>query len=588
MSQTASTINLGQLIRHYGGLHRWAIVTGAGLLLATNALGLLIPWQAKQAIDLLADGKVEQRAFQIVIAILLAAAVGQALVRVLSRWVLFGIGRSVEKDIRSALFRFFLRQEPAYYEKQSVGDLVSRLANDIGTVRMLFGFGLLNIFNTVFAFSLGLGMMLIISPWLTLYALAPFPLLFWILKRFSGRLHAVFLDVQNQLGDMSGFLQEVVSGLEIVQNFGAADAFKEAFDGHNERYYEANVELALVRGLMMPIIILITGAGGVVILGFGGWQVMGGQITLGSFVAFEGYLAMLIWPTMVFGWLFNIIQRGRASLQRIGDTMQATISLPEQVDVPWGGATLCIRNFSANQSGDEARPVFALGPVDLEVQEGRWIGIAGATGSGKSVLLRALLGFIDHSGGTLLCNGKEVRPENLRAFRRQIAYVPTQPLLFSGTIRENLDVVSGKGLSNEQIWSVLASAGLAADVRKFGRQLDTMIGERGVTLSGGQQQRLGIARALLLERPILFLDDCLSAVDSENEFTILTQLHRDFDGSILLATHRVSQLAGCDSIVVLDHGKVVEKGHHKDLLRANGTYSRLHTRQDLEEMLELT
>ncbi len=582
----------------YGRPYLKHVLLGAILLLATNALAMLIPWQFKRAIDELELSGAVTPLFTQAIILLFVAAILQGVVRVVSRWVIFGIGRSVEADIRDDLYTFLLRQEPRYFDGQSVGDMLSRLANDTNSVRALFGFSLLNVMNTIFVLVMSITIMLSIDTWLTMCALVGFPIIFFVMSRFGKALQRTFLSLQQELGAFSSFLQEGISGIELIQVFGNTKVFTEMFALRNDSYYEVNLSLARIRSAMAPITVFIAGLSGLIVLALGSYQVIQHKMTLGDFVAFQGYLALLVWPTLIFGWLFNTLQRGIASLKRLRELMEKPIELPTGTSqiigeltnhlqgLPTNGDLLSLEGVSVTIGGDKhGRKEFYLGPVSMAVKPGKWVGVAGPTGAGKSTLLQAMMGYYLPESGKMRLAGIEITAEKMKAYRLQVAYVSTTPLMFSGTIRENLSVIREFPIAEPELFAALEEAAFLDDLAGFPEGIDTVIGEKGLTLSGGQRQRLGIARALLLNREVLILDDALSAVDAVIEEQICANLKKRSNMAVVSATHRASMLSKCDFVLTLRDGRQVEWGEQQKLLESGGLYAQLHATMYLESHL---
>ena len=572
--------------------YKRAIWLGVFFLVVTNAAQLAIPWYIRAAIDGIETPEADA-ILQTSVLIIAAAAILQAVVRVASRWVLFGVGRSVEYDVRQRMFQFLLRQDPSFYEESSVGDLISRASNDLNSVRLLFGFGILNLTNTAFAYVATLSMMLVLSPKLTLFALAPMPLMFIVLQKFGGALHEGFVELQAQMGNLSTFLQESIQGMDVIQAYNQETGFRQAFDKQNQANYDASLRLAHIRGLMTPVMVFVAGVGSFVVLYFGGRAVIDGEITLGTFVAFQGYLAMLVWPTLALGYLFNVIQRGMASFDRVEHLLQdvasgANTQLGEGETLAKDGETFDVvvsglEVVRVDRSGN--RQPFHLGPIELDASTGKWIGVAGDTGCGKSTLLRAMAQYVAATAGQINYGQYDAAALSQDELFSLVGYVPQKPILFGLTIRENLAFREDHALDGE-LWQMLEAVELADEVRAIDGQLDAKLGESGITLSGGQRQRLALARVMLRKPPIILLDDALSAVDSEKEALILDAMQRLLsDTTLIVAAHRTSVLSRCDTLVVMKAGQIVERGHHDQLIDSDGVYARLHQRQQLQAEL---
>ncbi len=520
----------------------------------------------------------------------LAAAV-QMVIRIVSRLVLFGAGRDIEYDIRNELLAHLQTLPPSYYAEQSTGDIISRASNDIGNIRLLYGPAVLNVVNTGFTLVSALVMMLIIDVRLTLLALLPLPFTILVIRKIAGTMSKMFFEVQRHLGVLSGQIQEVFSGIAVVKSFAREDWARASMARLNQDNFRRNVDLAKSRGLMLPMMGAVGGLGTFVILLFGGYAVIDGRISLGDFVAFNSYLAMLVWPMLALGWVYTMLQRGIAAAARVRQVLeiQPAIQVVEPcVQLPTGNGAIRFGDVRSVHKVRDGEPRVALDDVTLDIPAQGFIGLTGPVGSGKTTLLRLLLRLQDFDRGSVQIDGVDIRHIPLAELRGAIGYVPQEPYLFSASIAENI-AFGRPGLSREDIERYATLAGLAKDIAWLPRGYDTVVGERGVTLSGGQRQRVALARALAREPRILLLDDALSAVDAETEEEILGSLQAFLvQRTSLVATHRLAGIRRAQQIVVLDHGRIVETGTHETLLAARGLYHRLCARQQLTRQLEET
>jgi ATP-binding cassette subfamily B multidrug efflux pump len=577
----------------YLSRYRRRYAVGLACLFSTASLAMTVPYLMRGAIDAYASKSGSTVVARYALA-MVAVAVLQALVRTFSRFVIFNVGRDVEYDIRNDLFRKLESLSPAFYQRWQTGDLMSRLVNDIGAVRLLLGPGTLNLINTTIYYIYGVALMCTFDPELTLWALLPYPLALVVVKRFSRQIMERSLHLQEGLADLSARVQENLSGMHVVQAFNREAHETELFKRLNERFAAQNMALARVRGALMPLMRLVASFGTVVILWFGGRRVMTGQLSIGDLFAFLGYLHILAWPTMAFGWMLTVVQRGRAAMQRLVEILEQPEALGETPGGPvpdgvLGDIELHDLSFAF---GAAATDRTVLRGLNLRIPAGSTLGVVGRTGSGKSALVQLLPRLFDPTAGSITVDGRDLRTLPLRWWRAQIAVVPQDPFLFSASVRDNIafgvDRPRGNGAAADaQVEWVVQAAGLARDMGNLTNGLETMVGERGVTLSGGQKQRLTLARALLPDPRILILDDALSSVDTHTEREVLEHLAAvTKDRTCIVIAHRASTIKHAHQIVVLEDGEIVELGRHDDLMARDGVYAELFRRQSLEEELE--
>ncbi len=575
-------------LRRY--LSRYAL--GAACLILTASLAMAVPYLLKLAIDAIEAGREFSEVARLAAAIA-AIAVVQGLVRTLSRALIFNVGRDVECDLRNDLFAHLERLPVSYYQEQQTGDLMSRLINDVTAIRMLLGVGFLNLLNTPIYYAYGLTIMFALNAPLTVAALVPFPLLLLIVKGVSRRLMEQTLRVQEELSNLSSAVQENVSGIHVVRAYEAEDVAVRRFARNNQALTEQSLALARIRGQLGPIMRTASGLGTLVVLCLGGAQVIRGNMSLGDLAAFIGYLNLLAWPTMAMGWMLSVLQRGRAALQRLEQIFSvepAIADAPNAEPLPEVQGAIEFRNVSFSYA-DDASARRILDDVSFSLEPGQKMAVVGRTGAGKSTLVSLLPRLFDVSDGEILIDGREIGRLPLRQLRSAIGFVPQDPFLFSTRIDDNIAFAfaaepNGSSRQDSGLRDAAAAAGIDSDIENFPKGYATMVGERGVTLSGGQKQRLTLARALASSPRILVLDDALSSVDTRTEQAILSSLRERLAGktSIFIA-HRLSTVMDADLILVLDDGKVVERGNHATLLERDGFYAQLFREQQIEEAL---
>lgn len=551
---------------------RWRLFLGIIALFIVDGLQLVSPLIIRNAVNDLVAGKgaaLPRYALHLV-----AIAVVVFIFRFVWRYFIFGTSRLIEQDLRNRLYAHLLRLPQSYYTEHSTGELMAHATNDLEAIRFACSLGVLMASDALFIVSFSLAAMVGISPWLTLYAFLPLPFLALAVLRFGRLVHRRFQRVQEAFSQLTERVREGLSGVRVIRAFAREQGMERAFQDTNFANVGANMALVRIQGVFEPTVGFLAGLGTGLILWFGGRGVLVGELAIGDLVAFTSYLGMMVWPMMAMGQVVNVVQRGAASMgriQKILSTEPEIRSPPKPKPLP-PSRTTEFRRLTFHYPG-VARP--ALLDINLRIAEGMTLGVVGLTGSGKSTLVRLIPRIYDPPPGTLFLGGVDVRELSLFELRRIVGMVPQDVFLFSATIRENI-AYGRPEAGEEEIWRAAELAGIAEEIRSFPEGLETRVGERGLTLSGGQRQRIGIARTLVLDPPILILDDALSAVDSQVEEEILRNLREVLRGkTAVIVAHRISAVKDADWIVVLEGGRIVEEGDHPRLLRLGGLYARL-------------
>jgi len=565
--------------------YRWGYVWGTLSVVATNLVAVQFPRVLGMAIDHLKAGTTPRWILGVA-GLLVAIYLVKGIFLYTQRWVLIGISREIEFDLRNDLFRQLEQQDSGFYAEYRTGDIMARMTNDLNAVRMLLGPALMYSANTVFLTLFAVSFLLSISPFLTLVALAPMPLASILVQYFGSRIHDRFERIQASFSEISSHAQENFSGVRLIRAFAREDAQKKLFEGLNRRYISRSLRLVQLMGMLWPTLEFMLGISMIITLLVGGHEVVQRHITVGEFVEFNTYMIMLIWPIIAVGWVINIFQRGTASVKRIDellrvrpaiDDSKADASIPADLTLR---GEIEFRNLSFSYGDTKV-----LDDISLRIPAGSSLAIVGPTGSGKSTLVSLLSRMYDSETGSLTIDGRPVREYPLAVLRKNIGMVPQETFLFSDTIRGNI-AFGAPGASEAELLEAAETAHIRREFEEFPQGFDTVVGERGVTLSGGQKQRAAIARALLRRPSILILDDALANVDTYTEERILNGLRKYTEtATAILISHRVSTVRHADQIAVLVHGRIVETGTHDELLEREGYYASLFQKQQLEEEL---
>ena len=568
--------------------YRRSYAVGALCVFFLNGIWVLLPQVIGRAVDDLKQGVTREKLL-IYALLILAVAFSKGIFQYLTRWVVIGVSREIEFDLRNDLFAHLERLSYSYYQRTRTGDIMARATNDLNAVRMLLGPAIMYSANTIVFTAGALAFMLHISAKLTLYAFLPLPFVSIVVQYFGRRIHERFETIQAMFSEISARAQENFSGARVIRAYVQEEAEIAGFESSNQRYIARSLKLVRLMGMLWPTLETMLGLANVLVLWLGGREVLYHRISVGNFVAFITYMALLTWPIIALGWVINIFQRGTASMGRINEILVEQPEIEDrETDLPTSGSSLPAQlageiEFRGLNFSYDGAPV--LHDVNLRIPAGSSLAIVGPTGSGKTTLVSLIPRIYDAAPGSVLLDGHPIREYPLAVLRRNIGFVPQETFLFSETVREN--IAFGKtDASDQEVRSAARAANIEVDIEGFPEDYQTLVGERGITLSGGQKQRTAIARAIIRSPRILVLDDALSSVDTHTEDKILNQLRDLMVGrTTIFISHRVSTVRNADLIVVLHGGHIVERGTHDKLLTLNGYYADLYQKQLLEEEL---
>jgi ATP-binding cassette subfamily B protein len=574
---------LGTYLRPY-----WRKV-GLGILALffVNSLGVYIPLLIRRIIDELNDTFNFNQVLQFVMLLFILASI-MWVIRIVSRMLIFGIGRQIEFDLKQKIFQHLLSLEPSYFHKNTAGDIINRATSDVDNIRRLLGFAVLSLANTFFAYGLTLPVMLAISPTISLAAIAVYPFMLLIVQLFSNKLRGEQLAVQEKLSNLSELIQEDMSGISLIKIYAQEANEKQAFSELNNNLLEANLQLARTRTTLFPLVEGMAYISLLVLLWVGAGAIANDTITIGDFVALILYVERLVFPTALLGFTITAYQRGEVSVDRIEAILSVEAKVKDEANsIPLERekiqGKLVAANLNYTYPGAETP---ALSNINFIIEPGETVAIVGPIGSGKSTLANAIPRLLDISRNSLFLDGYDITDLRLQDLRNAIAYVPQESFLFSTSIKNNIRY-GDPVMEQPHIENAAKQAQIHEEIATFPKTYETIVGERGITLSGGQRQRSALARALLIDAPVLILDDALASVDNQTATAILSNLSSGNERkTVVFISHQMSAAASCDRIFVMDKGEIVQMGTHSELLTQPGLYQSLWNQQKLAELLK--
>ena len=573
------------LIGRYLRPHRRTVVVGALTLVVVNILSVTIPLEVRRVIDDLQDGfAISDVLRQAGFIVLLATSMGIA--RLISRQLVFGVGRQVEVELRQKLFDQMLLQEPGWVQQTGSGEIISRATSDVENVRRLLGFAVLSLTNTVLAYAFTLPAMLAIDPGLTVAAIALYPVMLGSVRLFGGRMMRQQRRQQEDLAGLSELIQEDLSGIAAIKIYGQEAPELDAFGTRNKNYRDSAIRLARTRSTLFPLLEGISSISLLLLIALGSGQLERGTLTIGGLVALILYVERLVFPTALLGFTLNTFQTGQVSLERVEELLSRRPRIqdpPEPVAIqkPLQGE-LIANNLHIRYDGSDQDTLRGL---SFRIAPGELVAVVGPVGCGKTTLARALGRMVEVPEGQLFLDGCDLTQLRLQDLREQIALVPQEGYLFTSRLADNLHYGDPKA-GMDRVEAAADQARLLNDVKGFPDGFDTLVGERGITLSGGQRQRTALGRALLMTSPLLVLDDALASVDNNTAAEILASVRRQTQRTIVMISHQLSAAAACDRILVLEQGRLVQQGHHNELITVKGPYRSLWEREQAAERLD--
>ncbi|MEY3544235.1 MAG: hypothetical protein RLZZ247_392 [Cyanobacteriota bacterium] len=577
------------LIGRYLRPYRRTVLLGVAALVVVNLLSVALPLLVRGVIDDLQDGFTFSDVLRQA-ALIIALATVMGAVRLWSRMLVFGVGRQVEAGLKQEIFDHMLRQEPGWVQTTGSGEVISRATSDVENVRRLLGFAVLSLTNTVLAYALTLPAMLAIDPLLSLAAVGLYPLMLVTVRLFGGRMMRQQRRQQEALAQLSDLIQEDLSGINAIKIYGQEATERQAFADRNRRYRDDALQLARTRSTLFPLLEGISSVSLLLLLALGSGQLETGRLSIGDLVALILYVERLVFPTALLGFTLNTFQTGQVSLERVEQLLRRKprvtspaqpVAIAAPIQAGRRAAAVEARDLSLRYPDAER---LALEHVSFRLEPGELVAVVGPVGCGKTTLARALGRMVEVPDGALFLNGTDITRVALDDLRRQVALVPQEGYLFTASLADNLRY-GEPSATLEAVEQAAVQARLEGDIRGFPDGYGTLVGERGITLSGGQRQRTALGRALLVQAPLLVLDDALASVDNNTAADILQSVRSQQDRTILMISHQLSAAAACDRILVMDGGRLVQQGHHNDLVQQSGTYRRLWEREQAEQQL---
>ncbi len=575
-------------IRSFIKRRYWHYIAGLLVLLVVDLLQIIIPKYLRELVDGIeySNGGIE--IVSKVVGTILLISLGIFVSRFFWRIFIIGSSRVFEKFARNSMFEKLLTLSSSFFDRVKVGDIMARMTNDINATRMMLSQGIIMMTDSVIMGFFCIYMMVTtVDAKLTMIGVIPLPILAIVAITFGGKIHRKFMDVQDSFSELTDTVQESLDGMRVVKSYAIEPERNDRFESKCQDYYKKNIVLIKIWGVFFPLIELMASLSIAISILYGGGMVIDGSISLGQFVAFLQYLSMLVWPMIAIGWVVNIIQRGRASYERLMwvEEQKSDVEDPQNPKKADLKERININNLSYSYPNSDKR---ILKNIEMEILPGQTVAFVGKTGSGKSTLAKLIVKMYAVEKGKVFIGDNDINDLSMKNIREQVAYVPQETFLFSTSIEENI-AFSTEKYSREEVENYAQVAAIHSNIVDFPEGYETIIGERGITLSGGQKQRVAIARALMKKTPVVILDDCLSAVDVETEKQILDSLNSEIkDRTTILISHRLKAVSKADNIFVFDNGHVIESGDHDSLLKNKGLYFKLYQKQMIEEELEGT